>query len=124
MFAEIALVIVDEESPAVKDWMTWRDVLHLVDLICCAAVLFPIVWSIKHLREASQTDGKVCRWQCACSCTWYNTGCTAAQNELGRAAGAPPCVVKPCSSGAAFDGCVGAIERGGMLRDAEDMPAG
>lgn len=35
------------------------DVFHLVDIICCCAILFPIVWSIKHLREASQTDGKV-----------------------------------------------------------------
>jgi Lung seven transmembrane receptor len=32
-----------------------------VDIICCCAILFPIVWSIKHLREASQTDGKAAR---------------------------------------------------------------
>ena len=36
-------------------------VFHLVDIICCCAILFPIVWSIKHLREASQTDGKAAR---------------------------------------------------------------
>jgi hypothetical protein len=45
----------------VRDWFTWRDVFHLVDIICCCAILFPIVWSIKHLREASQTDGKAAR---------------------------------------------------------------
>ena len=61
MLANIALVIVDEESPAVADWMTWRDVLHVVDLVCCAAVLFPIVWSIKQLRDAAGTDGKAAR---------------------------------------------------------------
>lgn len=61
MFANIAIVITDEESPSVKDWFTWRDVFHLVDIICCCAILFPIVWSIKHLREASQTDGKAAR---------------------------------------------------------------
>ncbi len=32
-----------------------------VDIICCCAILFPIVWSIKHLREASHTDGKAAR---------------------------------------------------------------
>ena len=32
-----------------------------VDIICCCAILFPIVWSIKYLREASQTDGKAAR---------------------------------------------------------------
>eukprot|EP00195_Chlamydomonas_chlamydogama_P007284 CAMPEP_0202900684 /NCGR_PEP_ID=MMETSP1392-20130828/11979_1 /ASSEMBLY_ACC=CAM_ASM_000868 /TAXON_ID=225041 /ORGANISM="Chlamydomonas chlamydogama, Strain SAG 11-48b" /LENGTH=407 /DNA_ID=CAMNT_0049587125 /DNA_START=187 /DNA_END=1407 /DNA_ORIENTATION=+ len=61
VFANIAIIITEEESPAVKDWFTWRDVFHLVDIICCCAILFPIVWSIKHLREASQTDGKAAR---------------------------------------------------------------
>ena len=37
------------------------NILHLVDIVCCCAILFPIVWSIKHLREASQTDGKAAR---------------------------------------------------------------
>eukprot|EP00798_Chlamydomonas_sp_ICE-L_P020215 gene20215-26963_t len=59
----ILLVVIplQEESPSEKDWFTWRDVFHLVDIICCCAILFPIVWSIKHLREASQTDGKAAR---------------------------------------------------------------
>lgn len=48
-------------SPSSQDWFTWRDVFHLLDIICCCAILFPIVWSIKHLREASQTDGKAAR---------------------------------------------------------------
>lgn len=61
VFANIAIVVTEEESPSEKDWFTWRDVFHLVDIICCCAVLFPIVWSIKHLREASQTDGKAAK---------------------------------------------------------------
>ncbi|KAG1654192.1 hypothetical protein FOA52_004567 [Chlamydomonas sp. UWO 241] len=61
VFANIAIIVMDEEAPSVKDWFTWRDVFHLVDIICCCAILFPIVWSIKNLREASQTDGKAAR---------------------------------------------------------------
>ena len=38
--------------------MTLSDLLHLVDIICCCAILFPIVWSIKHLREGAESDGK------------------------------------------------------------------
>ena len=41
--------------------MALRGIMRQVDIICCCAILFPIVWSIKHLREASQTDGKAAR---------------------------------------------------------------
>ncbi len=51
--AEVAIVILDENTPASRSWFTWRDILHLVDIICCCAILFPIVWSIKYLREAA-----------------------------------------------------------------------
>ncbi|KAI7695679.1 hypothetical protein SSS_05942 [Sarcoptes scabiei] len=27
-------------------------------MICCGAILFPVIWSIRHLQEASTTDGK------------------------------------------------------------------
>lgn len=30
----------------------------LVDLICCGAILFPVVWSIRHLEEAARTSDK------------------------------------------------------------------
>ena len=54
----IALVVTEEENMGNQDWAAWRDILHLFDIICCCAILFPIVWSIKHLREAAATDGK------------------------------------------------------------------
>lgn len=54
----IALAVTEEENQGSQGWATWRDILHLFDIICCCAILFPIVWSIKHLREASATDGK------------------------------------------------------------------
>ena len=41
-----------------KVWLTWRDLLHLVDIVCCCCILFPIVWSINHLRQAAGSDGK------------------------------------------------------------------
>ncbi|KAE8694305.1 hypothetical protein F3Y22_tig00110785pilonHSYRG00198 [Hibiscus syriacus] len=56
--ANIAQVVVDETSPFGEDRVTWKQVFLLVDVICCCAVLFPIVWSIKNLREAARTDGK------------------------------------------------------------------
>ena len=55
----VAIVVVAETAPGSVGWLTWRDVLHLVDMLCCCAILFPIVWSIRHLRQAAETDGKV-----------------------------------------------------------------
>jgi hypothetical protein len=54
----IALIIIEETAPGSQEWFTWKDVFRLVDIICCGAILIPIIWSIKHLREASQIDGK------------------------------------------------------------------
>lgn len=56
--ANIAQVVIDESGPFGHDWVTWKQVFLLVDVVCCCAVLFPIVWSIKNLREAARTDGK------------------------------------------------------------------
>ncbi|CAM6089686.1 unnamed protein product [Calypogeia fissa] len=61
VFANVAVIITGETGPSTKDWFTWKQVFYLLDIICCCAVLFPIVWSIKHLREASHTDGKAAR---------------------------------------------------------------
>ena len=54
----LALVIFEEASLGSKSWLMWRDILHLVDIVCCVAILLPIVWSIRHLREAAAADGK------------------------------------------------------------------
>ncbi|XVE58163.1 hypothetical protein DITRI_Ditri04bG0148300 [Diplodiscus trichospermus] len=56
--SNIAQVVIDETGRFAEDWITWKQVFLLVDVICCCAVLFPIVWSIKNLREAAKTDGK------------------------------------------------------------------
>ena len=52
------MVVIEETAPGSQGWLTWRDVLHLVDIICCCAILFPIIWSIRHLRQAAEADGK------------------------------------------------------------------
>ena len=54
----IALVVIDETIPGMQGWSTWKNLFRLVDLICCAAIIIPIVWSIKHLRDAAATSGK------------------------------------------------------------------
>ncbi len=58
ILANGAFMIYDEAGPSTKDFFAWKQVFLLVDVICCCAVLFAIVWSIRHLRDASHTDGK------------------------------------------------------------------
>lgn len=58
VFANVAEIIIDESEQGDVEHRMWLDVFTFVDLICCFAILFPIVWSIKHLQDASQTDGK------------------------------------------------------------------
>ncbi|WOL18662.1 hypothetical protein Cni_G27459 [Canna indica] len=59
--ANIASVVIGETGPFIKDWVTWNQVFLLIDFICCCAVLFPIIWSIRSLRETSKTDGKAAK---------------------------------------------------------------
>jgi len=54
----VAMVVLEETAPGSQGWLRWRDILHLVDILCCCAILFPIVWSIRHLRQAAEADGK------------------------------------------------------------------
>ncbi|KAL5566841.1 hypothetical protein UlMin_030005 [Ulmus minor] len=57
----IASAIIGETGPATKDWMTWNQIFLIIDIMCCCAVFFPIIWSIRSLREASKSDGKASR---------------------------------------------------------------
>lgn len=61
ILANLAIIITSEESPAFNAWLKWKDLLHLVDIVCCCAVLFPIMWNIRKLREDSEFDGKAAR---------------------------------------------------------------
>lgn len=58
VLANVAYIIIEETEEASSEYALWREILFLVDLICCGAILFPVVWSIRHLQEASTTDGK------------------------------------------------------------------
>ncbi|MCO5586377.1 hypothetical protein L7F22_040317 [Adiantum nelumboides] len=57
----ILTIVIEKSGLSAKSWLTWTQLLLLVDVICCFAILSPIVWSIKHLREAVRTDGRAVR---------------------------------------------------------------
>lgn len=57
----IAYVVINETGPATRDWMTWNQLFLLFDISCCCVVFFPIIWSIRSLRNASKRDGKAAK---------------------------------------------------------------
>lgn len=58
VLANVAEIIMEESEEGETQHTTWREIFILVDLLCCGAILLPVVWSIRHLQDASQTDGK------------------------------------------------------------------
>ncbi|XP_040860262.1 protein GPR107 isoform X2 [Ochotona curzoniae] len=58
VLANVAYIIIESTEAGTTEYSLWKDSLFLVDLLCCGAILFPVVWSIRHLQEASATDGK------------------------------------------------------------------
>ncbi|KAL5964478.1 hypothetical protein TSMEX_007788 [Taenia solium] len=59
VFANIATIVINETEQGAKRFALWNEIFTVVDLLCCAGVIFPVIWSIRHLRQAAQTDGKV-----------------------------------------------------------------
>ncbi|KAG8447728.1 hypothetical protein GDO86_015010 [Hymenochirus boettgeri] len=58
VLANVAYIIMESTEEGTAEYGLWKEILFLVDLLCCGAILFPVKWSIKHLQEASATDGK------------------------------------------------------------------
>lgn len=58
ILANVATIIIEESDEGMMYYLMWKNVFLVIDLICCGAILFPVIWSIRHLQQASQTDGK------------------------------------------------------------------
>ncbi|XP_077300928.1 protein GPR107 [Arctopsyche grandis] len=58
VIANVAEIIIDESEEGAVQYNAWSYTFILLDLMCCTTIIFPIIWSIKHLQDASTTDGK------------------------------------------------------------------
>nr|XP_032829045.1 protein GPR107-like [Petromyzon marinus] len=58
VLANVAYIVLESSEQGSSDYGLWKELLFLVDLLCCGAILFPVIWSIRHLQESSNTDGK------------------------------------------------------------------
>lgn len=46
VLANVSYIIIEETEEGASEYTLWREILFLVDLICCGAVLFPVVWCV------------------------------------------------------------------------------
>ena len=42
------------DNVSVSDHQAWKEIFVLIDLICCGAILLPVVWSIRHLQVGTE----------------------------------------------------------------------
>lgn len=59
ILAIASYIFLEEKEEGDAVYVTWRQLFFMLDLICCGAILFPVVWSIRHLEAGSKTDGKM-----------------------------------------------------------------
>lgn len=52
----IALVALTTETEGERAFDNWTAILHLVDIICCCAVLMPIIWQVNQLEQNMEQD--------------------------------------------------------------------
>ena len=52
----IALTVLSHETEGESSFEGWTAILHLVDIICCCAVLVPIVWQVNQLEKSVTVD--------------------------------------------------------------------
>ncbi|ORC90459.1 putative membrane-associated protein [Trypanosoma theileri] len=57
----VCWAIIEETSEGNRNWSTWLDILQILDVICCCCVLFPLILTIKKIREAGSTDESTAR---------------------------------------------------------------
>jgi G protein-coupled receptor 107 len=53
----IALVILTNETTGEFGFSKWNATLHLVDILCCCAVLIPIIWQVNSLEKSLLGSG-------------------------------------------------------------------
>ncbi|KAG7342172.1 seven transmembrane receptor [Nitzschia inconspicua] len=52
----IAIVVLTQETEGEHSFDRWTAILHLVDILCCCAVLIPIVWQVNQLEKNMEQD--------------------------------------------------------------------
>lgn len=53
----VAIIALSHEIEGESSFARWSGILHIVDILCCCAVLIPIVWQVNELEKSLGLDG-------------------------------------------------------------------
>ncbi|KAL1005055.1 hypothetical protein UPYG_G00053930 [Umbra pygmaea] len=57
VLANVAYLIIESTEAGSSEYTLWKVVLFLVDLICCGAIMFPVIWSVQRLEGRNRDIG-------------------------------------------------------------------
>jgi hypothetical protein len=53
----IAIVVLTQKTEGERSFERWTAILHMVDILCCCAVLIPVVWQVNALEKSLEQSG-------------------------------------------------------------------
>lgn len=53
----IAIIVLTHKTEGERAYESWTAILHMVDILCCCAVLIPIVWQVNTLEKSLEQGG-------------------------------------------------------------------
>jgi hypothetical protein len=62
LLANAAIIVTDEIAPGSRSYTAWSNVLHVADIFAAGVVLFPIIYSIRHLQQAQAAESRDGAW--------------------------------------------------------------
>jgi len=90
----IAVAVLSQETEGEKLYDKWSALLHLVDILCCCAILVPIVWQVNSLEKSVEAETECLKTNDGENDGKRSTAITNVESEVPATAGAAQTIRK------------------------------